>query len=123
MRHIGRQAKVKYLSRGPDGGIRKSGNDIAPHGQSIKPPTTDSIGCSVHRATNCFQFQPNRSVEDATQVIDSAQTAGRVFITFGGPPRAVGNSLTITALIRGARASSRNRLLTRAALIGAVTVR
>jgi len=39
----------------------------------------------------------DRSPENAAQVIDSAGALHRVFMAFGGPPRAMGHSLTIAA--------------------------
>src|SRR5437899_3323038 len=36
-----------------------------------------------------------RSVEDTVQTIDSTGPPRRVFLSFGGPPRAMGHSLTV----------------------------
>jgi hypothetical protein len=41
---------------------------------------------------------PQRSPEDAVETTDSIAAARRVFIAFGGPPRAMGHSLTVAAL-------------------------
>ena len=40
-----------------------------------------------------------RSPEDAVETTDSIAAARRVFIAFGGPPRAMGHSLTVAALL------------------------
>jgi hypothetical protein len=40
--------------------------------------------------------QSLRSLEDAAQVIDSIAASRRAFITFGGPPRAMGHSVEDT---------------------------
>jgi hypothetical protein len=41
------------------------------------------------------------SPEDAVETTDSIAAAPRVFIAFGGPPRAMGHSLTVAALFQG----------------------
>ena len=40
----------------------------------------------------------DHSPEDAVQAVDSITHRRRVFFTFGGPPRAMGHSLTVAAL-------------------------
>jgi hypothetical protein len=55
--------------------------------QSVRPPRASSSALPVRRAMG-------QSLEDAAQVIDSIAASRRAFITFGGPPRAMGTRLT-----------------------------
>ena len=68
-----------------------------------------AVGNLGPRPRDSVLLARNRSFEDALQAIDSIGPGNRVFILFGGWPRAIRHSLTFAARIGAASVSERFR--------------